>query len=136
MQSVDNNRSGFTLIAFISLSLFFDTFFFLTLSSAVMNLFVIITWNVVFVGAGSFAIALLGQFSSSLRMSMPSISLLSYLPEQWLTDLVEKITGYSAEPDDIKNSDFLIWLAAYSGPLHLSSHFFENLKVGGSKVVR
>jgi hypothetical protein len=136
MKSVNNNRSGFTLLAFMSLSLVFDTFIFLTLSSAVMNLFVIITWNIVFVGACSFAIALLGQFLSSLKMSMPSTSLLSYLPEQWLTGLVEKITGYSAEPDDIKNSDFLIWLAAYSGPLHLSSHFFESLKVKGSKVVR
>jgi len=136
MKSFKNKRSGFALFSFLLLNLFFDTAIIFMLFNISMNLFVIFTLNVFVVGAAAFTLALLGQFFSSLRLSMPSISLLNYLPKQWLVALVEKITGYSANPDDINSYNFLIWLAAYSSPAHLSLHFFEELNVRGSQVAR
>ncbi|MBM4211767.1 MAG: hypothetical protein FJ186_04440 [Gammaproteobacteria bacterium] len=123
----NSNKSHFFRIGFLTLTTLADVFVLFTIISATLNFFVVSPPVMPLLTCVSLAV-ILAQFSVNMKFRLPSVSLLSYFPSNWLKVWFRKISGFEINDQKITN-DFLGLICLGSSCGLMKSDLFKNLNV-------
>lgn len=123
----NSNKSYFFRIGFLTLTTLADVFVLFTIISATLNFFVVSLPVMPLLTCVSLAV-ILAQFSVNMKFRLPSVSLLSYFPSNWLKVWFRKISGFEINDQKITN-DFLGLICLGSSCGLMKSDLLENLSV-------
>lgn len=123
----NSNKSHFFRIGFLTLTTLADVFVLFTIISATLNFFVVSLPVMPLLTCVSLAV-ILAQFSVNMKFRLPSVSLLSYFPSNWLKVWFRKISGFEINDQKITN-DFLGLICLGSSCGLMKSDLFKNLSV-------